>query len=88
MERYGNGAVFGKIRESYCTLYWDASLKSKNLGKSACIKHAFWPFLDYGLNAASKTENFGLNASAEIMRKLWFNIEILINRNLVNIFKI
>ena len=47
------------------------ALKSKNLGRSACIKHALWPFLDYGFNAASKTENYGLNAA--------FNIEILIN---------
>ena len=53
------------------TLYWDAASKSKNLRISACIKHAFRPFLDYGFNAASKTRNLGLNAA--------FNIEILIN---------
>ena len=28
------------------TLYWDAALKSKNLGISTCIKHDFWPLLD------------------------------------------
>ena len=55
------------------------NIKSKKLGISACIKHAFWPFLDYGFNAASKTGNFGLNAS--------FNIEILF-KNLKIIFKI
>ena len=54
------------------TFYWDAALKSKNLGISACIKHAFWPLLDYGFNVASKNGNFGLNVA--------FNIEILINR--------
>ena len=53
------------------TLYWDAALKPKNLRISACIKHAFWSFLDYGFNAASKTANLGLNAA--------FNFEILIN---------
>ena len=42
------------------TLYWDAALKSKNLGISACIKRSFWPSLDYGFNVASKTEKFGL----------------------------
>ena len=36
-------------------LYWDTALKPKNSEISACIKHAFWPFLDYGFNAASKT---------------------------------
>ena len=54
------------------TLYWDVALKSKNLVISACIKHAFWTFLDYGFNAASKIGKFGLNMA--------FNIEILINR--------
>ena len=39
------------------TLYWDAGLKSKNLGLSASIKHAFWAFLGYGFNAASKNGN-------------------------------
>ena len=39
---------------------------------------AFWLFLDYGLNAKSKTGNFGLNAA--------FNIEILINRIKILIF--
>ena len=53
------------------TLYWDAALKSKNLGISACIKHSFWPFLDYGFNAASNLRKLVLNAA--------FNIEILIN---------
>ena len=33
------------------SLYWDAR-----------IKHAFWTFLDYGFNAASKPGNLGLNA--------------------------
>ena len=33
------------------TLYWDAALKSKNPGIGACIKHAFWPFLEYGFNS-------------------------------------
>ena len=51
-------------------LYWDVALKPKNSGISACIKYAFWPFLDYGFNAASKTGNLGLNAA--------FNIEILL----------
>ena len=53
------------------TLYWNTAFKAKNQGISACIKHAFWPFLDYGFNTASKTGNFGLNVA--------FNIEILIN---------
>ena len=35
-------------------MYWDAALKSKNLGISACIKHALWPFSDYGFDVASK----------------------------------
>ena len=48
-------------------LYWDAALKPKNCGKNACIKHAFWPFLDYCFNAAS----IGLNEA--------LIIEILIN---------
>ena len=38
------------------TLYWDAALKPKYLGISACIKHAFRPFLDYGFNAAFNIE--------------------------------
>ena len=46
-------------------------IKPKVLGNRCNIKHAFWPFLDYGFNAESKTENFGLNVA--------FNIEILIN---------
>ena len=53
-------------------MYWDAVLTSKNLGIIECIKQAFWPFLDYGFNAASKTINFGLNVA--------FSIEILMNR--------
>ena len=42
-----------------------------NIRNRCSIKHAFWLFLDYGFNAASKTGNIGLNAA--------FNIEILIN---------
>ena len=53
------------------TLYWDAALKPKNSGITACIKHAFWPFLDYGFNATYKTGILGINAA--------FTIEILIN---------
>ena len=65
--------ILKKMKNSNCnTLYWDAALKSKNLGISRCIKHAFLPFLDCGFNAASKTGNFGLNAV--------FNIDVLINR--------
>ena len=47
-------------------------IKTQVLVNRCSIKHSFWPFLDYGFNAAFKTVNFGLNAA--------FNIEILINR--------
>ena len=46
-------------------------IKTQVLGNRCSIKNAFWSFLDYGFNAASKTVNLGLNAA--------FNIEILIN---------
>ena len=49
-------------------LYWDEALKLKNSGISACIKHAFWAFLDYGFNTASKTGNLSLNTAFIIMR--------------------
>ena len=53
-------------------LYWDATLKSKYLRISVCIKRTVWSILDYNFNAAFETGNFDLNAA--------FNIEILISR--------
>ena len=54
-------------------MYWDVAVKIKEpIGISACIKQAFWPFLDYGFNTASKIGNFRLNTA--------FTIKILINR--------
>ena len=38
-------------------------IKTQVLGYICSIKHAFWPFLDYGFNAASKTGNLGINAT-------------------------
>ena len=46
---------------NYLNFYLDVAIKSKNLGISVCIKHAFWPFLDYGFNAASKFRRLGFN---------------------------
>ena len=53
------------------TLYWDACIKTQVLRNRCSIKHAFWPFLNNGFNAASKIGTLGLNVA--------FNIEILIN---------
>ena len=55
-------------------------IKTLVLEDRCSIKHALWPFSDYGFNFASKLGNLGLNAANFSQFFLYFkNINTIVN---------